>query len=1084
MEGVEISADIPSSDEFHVMVKTINNETHAIPVHSMMLVDVFKGLVQEKTQIEPDRQRLIYRGRVLNDGDNIGNYNIEDGHIIHMVAKPANYRELQQQAAAPSGSATESSGSPQVPRTATGAPNNATPSVLAGIPASAIFQIPRATAQPTPDVRQAILQSFARPAAPVAAATNAENTRNEGRGSTSSQLENIRQGMLTMNTLLSMNADFQQQYQLSMNADFQHQYPSGVQAPAVPSDGSNPAAFRRFYIGQWIDVKDTVQQWLEATVMNIDHREQAVFVHYNGWPRRWDEWIRWDSPRIAPFRSRTTHSMLSGMSCPSPNVIPPHARRTGITDVRTIIPDMVRLYQSMQPMMTALAESVIDDLHQRPVESESSTDGVAVSEDVPWQRYHRALSSSSPPPPLTTTTTPGDAGVSSPPSATTSAQASDSQDHLRQQYQNLIPLLDRFGRVLTDFSSLLWTEVDTYRPPPPANNNIFAGLSGFPANSFESRLLTLLRERPPSPPPQRAFQAPIHNFFRPEDAAGAAGVLLGRAAGGGSDNHVHIAIFSPTPATIPAVSPPVAPTSTSSASSTINRTANSSVSTQSTVTGDVATNSTNSSSNGGTSSTGGNGGTGNSGVGASVMSTTTNANPVAASTPEALSQSVADLTSSLQQQAQQLARRTQELTERTSAVSEITQTLGQILRSRREQLLTLQQQQQLQQLEALAAATAIATNGTVSREDSPAAVIATSTSQPTSFHANDHISLASSDMDTDDHDHADDDEAVGHRHQQHRDDDSDEDEVEDEDDGDDGDYGDHRHHHLEDTDSHSHSTTTSSAEDRAERQYLQDLLLREYIRGDNDGVDLDGLSENERLVDIESELLLASTASPSTSGRSSHRHHLLQYPSGGRPHRSEPSDVSALLGQRDDYDHNNINEYGEDDDDDHRSASSADWEEESVNLGDDGDDDDGGVQAMIDDIMVATQAELDRDVYPPQQPQPQVQQPLSPSSAGAVDDQPMAVLDDLDSGISKAIEEVAANGATLMPVAVDEPASSSSSSSLSPTAIDPSSHTTTMAIPRTDFTHHGLPLHFIGQVAPNAHDDVDRVPYFNLPNSR
>eukprot|EP01040_Poterioochromonas_malhamensis_P027071 gene27071-34223_t len=158
--------------------------------------------------------------------------------------------------------------------------------------------------------------------------------------------------MLTMNTLLSMNAHFLQQYQSSMNADFQHQYPSGYQAGNVPPSGGNPSAFRRFYIGQWIDVKDTVQQWLEATIMNIDHREQSVFVHYNGWPRRWDEWIRWDSPRLAPFRSRTTHSMLSGSSCPAPNVIPPHARRTGISDVRTIIPDMVRLYQSMQPMMT------------------------------------------------------------------------------------------------------------------------------------------------------------------------------------------------------------------------------------------------------------------------------------------------------------------------------------------------------------------------------------------------------------------------------------------------------------------------------------------------------------------------------------------------------------------------------------------------------------------------------------------------------------------------------------------------------------------------------------------------------------
>jgi hypothetical protein len=36
-------------------------------------------------------------------------------------------------------------------------------------------------------------------------------------------------------------------------------------------------------VGQWIDVKDTVAQWLEATIMNIDVERNEIFVHYNGW---------------------------------------------------------------------------------------------------------------------------------------------------------------------------------------------------------------------------------------------------------------------------------------------------------------------------------------------------------------------------------------------------------------------------------------------------------------------------------------------------------------------------------------------------------------------------------------------------------------------------------------------------------------------------------------------------------------------------------------------------------------------------------------------------------------------------------
>ena len=55
----------------------------------------------------------------------------------------------------------------------------------------------------------------------------------------------------------------------------------------------NPKPFdkmnRRFDLGQWVDVKDTIDQWLEAEI--IDFRDDEVKVHYNGWGSIWDEWI-------------------------------------------------------------------------------------------------------------------------------------------------------------------------------------------------------------------------------------------------------------------------------------------------------------------------------------------------------------------------------------------------------------------------------------------------------------------------------------------------------------------------------------------------------------------------------------------------------------------------------------------------------------------------------------------------------------------------------------------------------------------------------------------------------------------------
>ena len=55
----------------------------------------------------------------------------------------------------------------------------------------------------------------------------------------------------------------------------------------------NPRGFDRkrrvFELGQWVDVRDSMDQWLEAEV--IDVKFNMVKVHYNGWSRRWDEWI-------------------------------------------------------------------------------------------------------------------------------------------------------------------------------------------------------------------------------------------------------------------------------------------------------------------------------------------------------------------------------------------------------------------------------------------------------------------------------------------------------------------------------------------------------------------------------------------------------------------------------------------------------------------------------------------------------------------------------------------------------------------------------------------------------------------------
>jgi hypothetical protein len=75
---------------------------------------------------------------------------------------------------------------------------------------------------------------------------------------------------------------------------------------------------RRYFVkGQWVDVKDTIDQWLEAQV--IDLREGQVYLHYNGWGTRWDEWIDINSNRIRPFRYHTKQTSFNNYNSAFPN---------------------------------------------------------------------------------------------------------------------------------------------------------------------------------------------------------------------------------------------------------------------------------------------------------------------------------------------------------------------------------------------------------------------------------------------------------------------------------------------------------------------------------------------------------------------------------------------------------------------------------------------------------------------------------------------------------------------------------------------------------------------------------------------
>ncbi|KTW26025.1 hypothetical protein T552_03294 [Pneumocystis carinii B80] len=68
-----------------VNVKASNDKKYAIEINTDATIEEFKQLISSKTDITPERQRLIYSGRVLKDEEKIETYKISDGHTVHLV---------------------------------------------------------------------------------------------------------------------------------------------------------------------------------------------------------------------------------------------------------------------------------------------------------------------------------------------------------------------------------------------------------------------------------------------------------------------------------------------------------------------------------------------------------------------------------------------------------------------------------------------------------------------------------------------------------------------------------------------------------------------------------------------------------------------------------------------------------------------------------------------------------------------------------------------------------------------------------------------------------------------------------------
>lgn len=195
-------------------------------------------------------------------------------------------------------------------------------------------------------------------------------------------LDHIMQGMMTMRTVLSTAAVPPAQSDIEQSDDHEDEELGDVVSETMPlREPESPGGRRvvrgrrRFFVGQWLDVRDTVNQWLESTV--IDMSEDKVLVHYHGWPSRWDEWIDFDSERIAAFRTRTTHTLNVQHMSPVPTTRLSNPPSAGSTNVRHMVTEVRDMMHAILPHIERFAELCEQDEDQGMASAEEELDARA-----------------------------------------------------------------------------------------------------------------------------------------------------------------------------------------------------------------------------------------------------------------------------------------------------------------------------------------------------------------------------------------------------------------------------------------------------------------------------------------------------------------------------------------------------------------------------------------------------------------------------------------------------------------------------------------------------------------------------------
>ena len=244
-----------NSQEITIKIQTLDN-SFSLKINQSLTIIQLKEEISKKYNIPKDKQRLIFQGKFLKDNETLSFYKITDGCVIQLIAKSLEEKNPNPNSSQRTNNSNRNANNQRA--------NEVYP----------IIQIPFRTNRRR---RRLSLPHF----------------------DITEYIEGFYQNLISLDNYNNTKKKFDPKASNNIIEVFDFNKSS-------------------YEVGEWVDVKDTINQWLEAQVMKV--KNNKAYVHYNGWGTRWDEWIDFNSPRMRNFKTYTLQSPLTFCNVPYPAI--------------------------------------------------------------------------------------------------------------------------------------------------------------------------------------------------------------------------------------------------------------------------------------------------------------------------------------------------------------------------------------------------------------------------------------------------------------------------------------------------------------------------------------------------------------------------------------------------------------------------------------------------------------------------------------------------------------------------------------------------------------------------------------------